>query len=209
MSDIFSSPLKTLQIDELGGISAIVISHPHFYSTFATWSEAFGKIPVYIASNDVQWVSRGDEAASSLLKLISDPTQDILPGAGITAIKAGGHFPGSMVLHWQNRLFTADTIMVVLSGLYDIDRQPGTVSFTFMWSYPNQIPLPAAAIASIIDAILPFEFDIVHGGFEGHDVMRDGKKKIVESAGIIKRILAGVKPGEGTASEFWKGSQNS
>jgi len=40
-------------------------------------------------------------------------------------------------------------------------------------------------------------------------LMRDGKKKIVESAGIIKRILAGVKPGEGTASEFWKGSQNS
>ncbi|HEV7738508.1 MAG TPA: hypothetical protein VGO47_14200 [Chlamydiales bacterium] len=102
-----------LKVDELGGIQAIVISHPHFYTTFATWSHAFGRVPVYIASEDAKWVARRDEAANACLKLISSPTQEIIPGSGVTAIKAGGHFPGSMVVHWQNRLFTADTVFVV------------------------------------------------------------------------------------------------
>lgn len=35
----------------------------------------------------------------------------ILPG--VTAIKTGGHFPGSLVLHWEKKLFLADTIVTV------------------------------------------------------------------------------------------------
>jgi glyoxylase-like metal-dependent hydrolase (beta-lactamase superfamily II) len=35
----------------------------------------------------------------------------VLPG--ITAIKTGGHFDGSLVLHWEKKLFIADTIVTV------------------------------------------------------------------------------------------------
>ena len=32
---------------------------------------------------------------------------------GVTAVKLGGHFPGSLVLHWENKLFIADTFVTV------------------------------------------------------------------------------------------------
>jgi len=32
---------------------------------------------------------------------------------GVTAIKVGGHFEGSMVLHWDGHLFIADTFVNV------------------------------------------------------------------------------------------------
>lgn len=59
----------------------------------------------------------------------------------IKILKAGGHFPGSAVLFWEDekRLLVADTIMVVPSGVYHVDRQPGTTSYTFMWSYLNLV----------------------------------------------------------------------
>ena len=31
-------------VDDLGGLSAIAISHPHFYSSMMAWSEAFGVV---------------------------------------------------------------------------------------------------------------------------------------------------------------------
>ncbi|KIJ49271.1 hypothetical protein M422DRAFT_247078 [Sphaerobolus stellatus SS14] len=200
--ETFRSLQGYFQIEKLGGIKAIVISHPHFYTTFATRSYAFGNIPVYIASDEQRWISRPNVLESFILRLITSPTQEILSESGVTAIKAGGHFPGSIVLHWKNRLFAPDTLYVTPSGLYDIDRQPGTTSFAFMWSYPNQIPLPPEAITSVIKAILPFDFDIAHAVFN-EDVNRNAKKA-VESAEIIKRILAGIQYGDRSPKEFWK-----
>lgn len=49
-----------------------------------------------------------------LLRLIRGPagvSEDVLDG--VTAIKTGGHFPGSLVLHWEKKLFIADTIVTV------------------------------------------------------------------------------------------------
>lgn len=90
----------------------MVISHPHFYTTYVEWATRFD-CPVYLAVDDQQWICRvpSDE---KIIKFIEGPvgaTQTILPG--VTAIKAGGHFPGSLVLHWNDQLFIADTIMTV------------------------------------------------------------------------------------------------
>ena len=41
-------------------------------------------------------------------------TEEVLPG--VTAIKTGGHFSGSLVLHWERKLFIADTIVTVPVG---------------------------------------------------------------------------------------------
>lgn len=58
---------------------------------------------------------------------------------GVTLYRLGGHFNGGSVLHWENDvnkqgvLLTGDIIQVVA------DRQ----WVSFMYSYPNLIPLPA------------------------------------------------------------------
>src|SRR5690349_13686327 len=45
-------------LNKLGGLSAIAISHPHFYSCSVEWSRAFGNIPVYLNAADRQWMMR-------------------------------------------------------------------------------------------------------------------------------------------------------
>ena len=49
------------QIRDLGGVSAIAISHPHFYGSMIEYAHAFGA-PVYIHANDRAWVARPDPA---------------------------------------------------------------------------------------------------------------------------------------------------
>lgn len=123
------------RIKDLGGIQAIVISHPHYFSTSLHWAEAFG-CKVYISSEDAEWVMRRGDAHV----LFSENKLDLLDGT-FSAVKVGGHFPGSSVLYWKNekKLFIADSITVVPSGVYHVDRPPSTASFTFMWSYPNMV----------------------------------------------------------------------
>src|SRR5699024_129896 len=48
-------------IKALGGLDAIAISHPHYYSSMVEWSRAFGDIPIYLHEADRQWVMRPDD----------------------------------------------------------------------------------------------------------------------------------------------------
>src|SRR6185312_15187859 len=36
------------RVADLGGLSAIAISHPHYYGACVDWSHAFGGVPIYI-----------------------------------------------------------------------------------------------------------------------------------------------------------------
>src|ERR1700742_2739276 len=47
-------------INALGGLRAIAISHPHFYTTLVEWSRAFGNVPVHLHADDGKWVRRPD-----------------------------------------------------------------------------------------------------------------------------------------------------
>jgi glyoxylase-like metal-dependent hydrolase (beta-lactamase superfamily II) len=94
-------------IKEKGGLEAIVISHPHFYTTHLEWAAQFN-CPVYVAKDDQEWLNRPDEKD---VRRWIEGTQEIVPG--VTAIQAGGHFDGSCVLHWEKKLFIADTMMSV------------------------------------------------------------------------------------------------
>lgn len=98
--------VRALKAPPFNGLKAIVISHPHYYTNHLDWAEAFD-CPVYIAAEDEEWVSRTD--TNNRRRLITSPTQEIVPG--LTAIKVGGHFPGSLVLHWKNMLFLADSLV--------------------------------------------------------------------------------------------------
>jgi glyoxylase-like metal-dependent hydrolase (beta-lactamase superfamily II) len=124
-----------MQINELGGLKMIVISHPHFYTTWADWSATFN-CPVYLSKVDSVWANRKTFPKANL-KLLADQTTEILPS--VTAIICGGHFEGSLVLHWENLLFVADTLLMVRSAQNPDPAKPGVASYSFMWSIPNWI----------------------------------------------------------------------
>jgi glyoxylase-like metal-dependent hydrolase (beta-lactamase superfamily II) len=87
-------------IKSRGGLKAIAISHPHFYSSHLQWAREF-ECPVYLAREDEEWVNRVDVEGRRIF--IGTPTLEILLGA--TFVKLGGHFPGSSMLHWSNKIF--------------------------------------------------------------------------------------------------------
>lgn len=94
-------------INSKGGLKAIVISHPHFYTTHLEWAAQFG-CPVYVAADDEEWLNRADEKG---VRKLFKGAQEVVPG--VTAVQCGGHFDGSSVLHWEKKLFIADTMMSV------------------------------------------------------------------------------------------------
>ena len=142
-------------IKALGGISAIAISHPHYYSSMVEWSRAFGGVPIYLHAADRQWVMRPDKA----IVFWEGETRTL--AEGLTLVRCGGHFDGGTVLHWaggaggRGALLSGDIIQVV----------PDRKHVSFMYSYPNYIPLPASAIERIVKAVEPFEYDRVYGAF--------------------------------------------
>ncbi|KAL2821955.1 beta-lactamase-like protein [Aspergillus granulosus] len=190
------------KIKALGGIDAIVISHPHYYTTHLLWAEIFD-CPVYLSAEDEEWVVvRGERQVffpESELCFSGTRTwgSEVIGSeqkegeAELVVIKTGGHFPGSTVLWWKKlrTLLIADTIAVVPSARYWVDRPPGTASFTFMWSYPNMIPLSADDVHVIWKAVKHTDFEITRGAFTGMDTDTDSKKRFLDSAKIFVNAM--------------------
>ena len=97
-------------INEKGGLKAIVISHPHFYTTHLEWAKIFD-CPVYMSKDDEEWLNREDvEGRRKLVRGVT-PIEEV--GGEAKCIQAGGHFDGSAFLLWEKKLFIADTMMSV------------------------------------------------------------------------------------------------
>lgn len=94
-------------INSKGGLKAIVISHPHYYTTHLDWAKTFD-CPVYLSAEDEEWVCRED--GEGRRKLIEGEVEQIVED--VKAIKVGGHFPGSLVLLWEGKLFIADSFLI-------------------------------------------------------------------------------------------------
>jgi glyoxylase-like metal-dependent hydrolase (beta-lactamase superfamily II) len=157
-----------------GGLAAIAISHPHFYSAMVEWAHTFG-CPVYLHANDRKWVMRPDPS----LRFWEGETHEL--GGGLTLIRCGGHFDGSQALHWADRraLLSGDTVHVVPDRRY----------VSFMYSYPNAIPLPPSRVRHIADALAPFEFDTIYGSWWGTLVPADGSNVVRRSADRYVRAI--------------------
>jgi hypothetical protein len=106
----FIDPATISFIKEKGGLKAIVISHPHFYTTHLEWARIF-ECPVYVSSDDAEWLNREDK--EGVRKWIKGVQYIEEVGGEVRAIQCGGHFDGSLVLLWEKKLFIADTIMSV------------------------------------------------------------------------------------------------
>jgi glyoxylase-like metal-dependent hydrolase (beta-lactamase superfamily II) len=167
------------QVRARGGIAAIAISHPHFYSSMVEWSHAFDA-PIYLHADNQPWVMRPDAA----IQFWQGETRELLPG--ITLVRCGGHFPGSAVLHWaagtggRGALFTGDTIYVVSDRHY----------VSFMYSYPNLIPLNASAVRRIVAAVAPYSFERLYAAWDGRVVEHDAAAAVRRSA---ERYIAHIQ----------------
>ena len=172
----------------VGGLSAIAISHPHYYSTMVEWSRAFGGIPIHLHAADRQWIMRPDPT----IKLWDGDTLPI--ARGVTLVRCGGHFAGGTVLHWaggaggRGALLSGDIVQLIPNRNY----------VSFMRSYPNLIPLSGPAVARIGATLEPFSFEAVYGAFFDRVIPRGGKDALKRS---IDRYVAIVQ-GDGTAEQL-------
>lgn len=163
----------------MGGIAAIAISHPHYYTTMVEWSRSLGNVPIYLHAADREWVMRPDPA----LQFWEGDTKPIAPG--LTLLRLGGHFAGGTVLHWAD---WSDGRGVLLSG--DILQVVPSGHVSFMWSYPNLIPLSATKVQRMAEILEPFAFDAVYGAFSGRGQIDVHAKQVV--AASFARYIARI-----------------
>jgi len=169
------------EVRRRGGLTAMAISHPHYYSTMLEWSAAFGGVPIYLHADDRQWVMRtGPEIVhwSGATMALNDE---------MTLIRCGGHFAEGQVMHWRGApggkgaLFTGDVFQVVS------DRR----HVSFMYSYPNLIPVNATTVKRIAAAVAPYDYDDLYGAWTNLKIIGDAKQAEAESVARYLKAIAG------------------
>ncbi len=177
-------------VEALGGIAFIAVSHPHYYSAMIEWSHAFNA-PVYLHAADKEWVMRPDPA----IIFWEGETRSLLED--LTLIRCGGHFAGGTVLHWpggtggQGALLSGDILNVVQDRRF----------VSFMYSYPNLIPLPPYAVRNIVAAVEPFQFERIYGAWWDRVVAQDAKQAVARSANRYIAAIEGTGSGEAVKEE--------
>ena len=161
-----------------GEVRAIAISHPHYYSGMVEWSRALGGVPIHLHEADREWIMRPDPA----IELWSGDVKEL--GGGLTLLRLGGHFAGGTVLHDAPRstLLSGDIVQVI----------PDRSFVSFMWSYPNLVPLPAREVERIAAALEPWPFERILGAWWDRLVPSDGSEVVRRSAERYVRALADV-----------------
>ena len=162
-------------VEAHGGLRAIAISHPHYYSTMVAWAHRF-ECPVLIHELEREWVQRSDASVEFWSGDVCELWDDL------TLLRLGGHFPGGQVLHWRSgdALLSGDIVQVL----------PGSRRVSFMYSYPMLLPLPARDVEWIAAALEPWEFDRIYGAWWGRVVTENGKAVVRRSVERYLRALA-------------------
>jgi hypothetical protein len=167
-----------------GGLRVVSSSHPHMYGAMVEWSHAFDA-EIQLCAADRDWIMRPDPAIHGWVGAL-----EVLPG--VTLVQCGGHFRGSTVVHWAGgagALLCGDTMFVT----------PGEDVVSFVWSAPNRLPLPERGVRGVVEAVSPFDFDRIYGGW-WEPVLRAGAKPVLErSAQRYIELLRG---------EHWDGERS-
>jgi hypothetical protein len=163
-----------------GGLRAIAVSHPHLVGSLVDLSHAFGNVPIYWHVDNREWAMRPDPA------YVFWEGETCQLWDGITLIRCGGHFTGSDVLHWSEgaegggALLTGDTMQVARDRRF----------VSFMYSYPNMIPLNAKKVQHIVDSVEAYPFDRLYGGWWDSVVATDAKAAVKRSAERYIRMIS-------------------
>lgn len=161
-----------------GGLAAIAVSHPHFYTSMVEWSRAFDA-PIHLHAADRAWVMRPDDA----IQFWDGHQHELMPG--LTLLRLGGHFAGGTVLHWagaqggRGALLTGDILQVVADRRW----------VSFMRSYPNLIPLPAVTVGEMVAALDAWPFERLYGGWFHRVVVSDAKAAVRRSADRYRQAI--------------------
>lgn len=164
-----------------GGVDRIIISHPHFYASMVEWSEALGGVPILLHEADKAWVRR----PSPLIRFWSGDEQRL--SDAVTLLRCGGHFPGSAAIHWKDgpraggALFPGDALQVVL------DRR----HVTFMYSYPNYVPMKPSDVRRMRSLLEGYEFEDVFGYTWGRNIIGGGRMAVDASFDRYLQAVAG------------------
>jgi hypothetical protein len=162
------------EVERRGGLAAIAISHPHYYSCMVEWAHRFD-CPIHLHAADGAWVMRSDPA----IRFWEGERLEL--GHGLTLIRGGGHFDGGTILHRDGALLTGDIIQVI----------PDRTHVGFMWSYPNLVPLPDAEVQRMAAAVEPFAYDAIYGAWWDAIIPADGPEIVRRSADRYSRALRG------------------
>ena len=158
-------------VEAAGGIHTIAISHPHYYSAMVEWAERFDA-RVLLHEGDREWAMRPSERIelwSGERRAVSDQLE---------LVRLGGHFEGGTVCLWGAG---ADGAGALLSGdIVQVVADRDWVSF--MYSYPNLIPLPAREVERIRSIVETLAFDRVYGAWWDRVVAAEAKRKVLASA---------------------------
>ncbi|MGG2014892.1 MBL fold metallo-hydrolase [Bacillus sp. S10(2024)] len=164
------------RINELGGIHGIALSHPHYYSTQVEWAERFDVL-IYMHEDDKEWVTRPSE------RIVFWSGESLQLSENLTLYRLGGHFSGGSVLHWKNGdegrgvLLTGDIIQVVADAKW----------VSFMYSYPNLIPLPAWKVKEMAENVKELKFNRLYNAFHGivkekaNEAVQKSAKRYIEA----------------------------
>jgi len=166
-------------VRQRAGIRAMAISHPHYYTSMVEWSRAFDGIPIYLHDADRQWVQRPDPA----IEFWSGDTKKV--GGDLTLIRVGGHFDGFQVLHWASGEQGSGVMMTGDMPQVCPDRR----YVSFMYSYPNFVPVSAATVCDIVRKLEPYAFSKLHGAWPKFAVVGDPKEVLRRSAERYLRAL--------------------
>jgi len=179
-------------IKALGGISAIAVSHPHYYTSMVEWSRAFDGVPIYLHEDDREWVQRPD----AVIRFWKGETYSLRQD--FTLIRLGGHFPGFQALHLANgegadgAIFCGDQPQVCPDKRY----------VSFMYSYPNFVPLDSASVRRIVSALEPVALTKLYGAWPNFVVKVNAKEVVRRSAERYLRALESVSRVEGRTPEM-------
>jgi hypothetical protein len=167
------------EIHQMGGINAIALSHPHYYSAQIEWAKAFD-VPIYIHEDDKEWIVNPSD------HIILWSGEKLVLHEGMTIYRLGGHFKGGAVLHWEDGnegngvLLTGDIIQVVADRKW----------VSFMYSYPNLIPLPAKTVREMAEKVKPLSFNRIYNAF--HKIVKEDANQSVQlSANRYIRAVQG------------------
>jgi hypothetical protein len=161
-----------------GGVHTIAISHPHYYSGMVEWADLLDA-RVLLHEADRRFVMR----PSPRIELWSG--ERLAVGDGLELHRLGGHFDGGTVCLWRDgaggrgALLSGDIVQVVADRAW----------VSFMYSYPNLIPLPAAEIRRIRGIVETLRFDRVYGAWWDAVVPGDARAKVLRSADRYLRAL--------------------
>jgi hypothetical protein len=168
------------EIERLGGIDLIAISHPHFYSAMVEWSDAFGGVPILVHEADRGWISRPSPAIACWRG------DDHVLSPTVRLLHLPGHFPGSSALHWaaapgdRRVLLSGDSLHV--AG----DRRHVSV----MHSVPNFVPVGPRVIHDLRARLDGIAIDDVYGFTWGLNIIGDARAAIDES---FDRYLVAIR----------------